>query len=123
MLDEAIAKAKEDEDWQLVEWLRMARGGENAAKWYTTKLDQLKAENTKLRAERDYILANSNPTAAELHRVRSAWKKDRDENAKLREMVRDMFEEIDVYGLDPMYEEEPSWRVGIRELGIEVEDD
>lgn len=90
MLDEAIAKAKEDEDWQLVEWLRMARGGENAAKWYTTKLDQLKAENTKLRAERDYILANSNPTAAELHRVRSAWKKDRDENAKLRELCVDM---------------------------------
>ena len=43
------------------------------------------------------------------------------ENDKLRELVRDMLEEIEVYGLDPMYEEEPSWRIGIRELGIEVD--
>ena len=49
--------------------------------------EQLKAENAKLRAERDYLLANSNPTATELRRVRSAWKSDRDENAKLREQV------------------------------------
>jgi len=49
LLDEAIAKAKEAEDWQLVEWLRMVRGGESAAKWYTAKFDQLKAENAKLR--------------------------------------------------------------------------
>ena len=45
-------------------------------------------ENAKLRAERDYLLINSNPTAAELRRVRSAWKKDREENEKLRELVR-----------------------------------
>jgi hypothetical protein len=57
------------------------------------------------------------------------------ENKKLRELVRDMFEEIEAGGFDPMverhgkstvyYEEDPSWRVGIRErmreLGIEVE--
>ena len=57
------------------------------------------------------------------------------ENAKLRELVRDMFEEIEAGGFDPMverhgkstvyYEEDPSWRVGIRErireLGIEVD--
>jgi len=50
-------------------------------------LNGIIAENAKLRAERDYLLANSNPTATELRRVRSAWKKDRDENAKLREQV------------------------------------
>lgn len=59
------------------------------------------------------------------------------ENAKLRELVRDMFEEIEAGGFNPMverygkssvyYEEDPSWRVGIRErvreMGIEVSDD
>ena len=59
------------------------------------------------------------------------------ENAKLRELVRDMFEEIEAGGFDPMverhgkstvyYEEDPSWRVGIRErmreLRIEMEDE
>lgn len=56
------------------------------------------------------------------------------DNEKLRELVRDMFEEIEYSGFDPFverqgkrgsyYEEDPSWRVGIRErireLGIEV---
>ena len=50
-------------------------------------LNGIIAENAKLRAERDYLLANSNPTATELRRVRSAWKKDRDENVKLMEQV------------------------------------
>lgn len=56
LLDEAIIKAKECEDWQLVEWLRMARGGESAARWYSDKLRnahrierKLMDENTKLR--------------------------------------------------------------------------
>lgn len=49
LLDEAIVKAKEAEDWQLVEWLRMARGGESAARWYTEKLREAEAENAKLR--------------------------------------------------------------------------
>ena len=49
LLDDAISKAKDDEDWQLVEWLRMARGGVKAAYWYTSKLNELQAENTKLR--------------------------------------------------------------------------
>lgn len=65
----------------------------------------------------------------ELAEVRGA------ENEMLRELVRDMFEEIEASGFDPMverqgkrgpyYEEDPSWRVGIRErvreLGIEVD--
>ena len=49
LLDEAIAKAKEAEDWQLVEWLRMARSGESASRWYTEKLQEAQAENAKLR--------------------------------------------------------------------------
>ena len=58
-----------------------------------------------------------------------------DENAKLRELVRDMFEVIEDPCFDPLverrgkrgsyYEEDPSWRVKIREcvreLGIEVD--
>lgn len=59
LLDEAITKAKEAEDWQLVEWLRMARGGESAARWYSDKL-------------------------REAHRTE---RKLLDENAKLRELV------------------------------------
>ena len=51
------------------------------------RITELEDENAELRAERDYLLMNSNPTATELRRVRSAWKKDRDENAKLREQV------------------------------------
>ena len=56
------------------------------------------------------------------------------ENTNLKKLVRDMFEEIEAGGFDPMverqgkrgpyYEEDPSWRVGIRErmreLGVEA---
>ena len=63
LLDEAIAKAKEAGDWQLVEWLRMARGGESAARWYTAKLGEARLDMSKLMTE----------------------------NAKLRELVRDMY--------------------------------
>lgn len=56
LLDDAITRAKEAEDWQLVEWLRMARGGESAARWYTEKLRdanrtirKMLNENAKLR--------------------------------------------------------------------------
>ena len=49
LLDEAITKAKEAEDWQLVEWLRMARGCESAARWYTKRLRELEVENDRLR--------------------------------------------------------------------------
>ena len=63
LLDDAIAKAKEAEDWQLVGWLRMARGEEAAARWYTEKLleawraeRKLMNENAKLRDELDLCL-------------------------------------------------------------------
>lgn len=64
LLDDAITKAKEAEDWQLVEWLRMARGGESAARWYTEKL---KDANRTIRK-----LLNENTKLREL--VRMAWK-------------------------------------------------
>ena len=48
LLDEAIAKAKEAEDWQLVEWLRMARGSESAARWYSDKLREAHRTERKL---------------------------------------------------------------------------
>lgn len=63
LLDEAIAKAKECGDWQLVEWLRMARGGESAARWYSDKL-------------------------RDAHRIE---RKLMDKNAKLRELVRTFY--------------------------------
>lgn len=63
LLDDAITKAKEAEDWQLVEWLRMARGGESAARWYTEKL------------------RDANRTIRKLL----------NENAELRELVKDMW--------------------------------
>lgn len=49
LLDEAIVKAKEAEDWQLAEWLRTARGADASARWYTAKINGLTAENAKLR--------------------------------------------------------------------------
>lgn len=56
LLDEAIAKAKECGDWQLVEWLRMARGGESAARWYSDKLREERDENAKLRELCEWLL-------------------------------------------------------------------
>lgn len=76
LLDEAIVKAKEAEDWQLVEWLRMARGGESAARWYTARLRGLEDENARLRS----CLSDDAENARMIMR----------ENAKLRELVRVM---------------------------------
>lgn len=97
MLDDAIAKAKEAEDWQLVEWLRMARGGESAARWYTTKLREAS------RAERKLL----------------------DENAKLRELVRDVVLLAGVNGVDvtkmQLHAHGGDWRTvweRMRELGV-----
>ena len=53
-------------------------------------LQEALEENAKLRKERDRLLMNANPTANELRRVRAAWEKDRAENAKLRELVREL---------------------------------
>lgn len=63
LLDEAIAKAKADGDVQIAEWLRQARGADAAARWYTEKL------------------RDANRTIRKLL----------DENARLQELVRDMW--------------------------------
>ena len=80
LLDEAIIKAKECKDWQLVEWLRMARGGESAARWYTGKFAELQAENDKL-----VMKLNAE------HIVRQNVER---ENAKLRELIADLWKYI-----------------------------
>lgn len=85
ILDDAISKAKVDEDWQLVEWLRMARGATSAAMWYSNKLceahrtvQKLLNENAKLRelvrclvnaehpSDRATLIANAADMLAEL---------------------------------------------------------
>ena len=76
LLDEAIVKAKEAEDWQLVEWLRMARGSESAARWYTAKLRELEGENARLCSCLSDDAENARMIMAE--------------NAKLRELVHVM---------------------------------
>ena len=98
ILDDAISKAKVDEDWQLVEWLRMARGATSAAMWYSNKL-------------------------CEAHRT---VQKLLNENAKLRELVRDMWE----FGFGDNSGANDAWAWHeradeladrMRELGVEVE--
>lgn len=82
LLDDAIAKAKADEDWQLVEWLRMARGGESAARWYTAKLGEARLDMSKLMTENAKLrhdLEEANNQAEEVCI----------ENAKLREELAD----------------------------------
>lgn len=60
LLDEAIEHAKavartcNDDQCaadhiQLVEWLRLARGANKAAKWYMSKIHKLEAENAELK--------------------------------------------------------------------------
>ena len=60
MLDEAIEHAKEvartcNDDQcaadhiQLADWLRQARGADKAARWYMSKIQELEAENEKLK--------------------------------------------------------------------------
>lgn len=59
-IDEAIEHAKEvartcddsqcaADHAQLAEWLRQARGADEAGRWYTSKIRELESENAKLR--------------------------------------------------------------------------
>lgn len=89
ILDEAIAKAKENEDWQLVEWLRMARCGESAARWYSEKLRELEDENAKLRDEIDQWHRLTAGIELPEYPITEFQPKDLErENAKLRELVQ-----------------------------------
>lgn len=90
LLDDAIAKAKEAEDWQLVEWLRMARGGESAARWYSDKL-------------------------REAHRTE---RKLLDENAKLRESCSELLRMAESH--DPEWLHWPEMHDDLRKLGVKI---
>ena len=108
--------------------------------------ERLKADNAKLREDRDrykVMFESVHATAGELHRVRYEWKRDREQNAKLRELAvrayktaRMMCEAWD--GPCQSNSDVPSWRVpcptderdeqcvfgqlerDMRELGMEV---
>ena len=127
---------------QLAEWLRKARGAEKAASWYTKKIreleeerdmyrdfvgcisrehsqtlvelsgayfacDQLKEENAKLRKELEAV-----GTAAYLY----GRKDPQEENEKLRELVRELYEDQCCEG------DQWKYRDRLRELGIEVDE-
>jgi len=102
LLDKAIADAKEAEDWQLVEWLRTARGSESAAQWYSDKLRKA------LRAERK--LLNENAKLKELAKL-------------MHETIRDLQETLDasvvVGGVELSAE---YFETELNKLGIEVEE-
>ena len=147
LLDDAIAKAKEAEDWQLVGWLRMARGEEAAARWYTEKLleawraeRKLMNENAKLRDELDLCLKhvkkceeceamfNCEDCEAMLDcdeclRADSSQKERKRvdyENAKLRELVEDMAAEIRGLGVDFKRVGWCDYADRMRELGVDA---
>lgn len=113
LLDDAIAKAKDAEDWQLVEWLRMARGADSAARWYSKKLQEAH------RAERKIL--NENVRLREL--AERAW--------KTAERLCQAFDgpcridDVTAYKPCPMGERDEECvygqlQVELRELGIEV---
>lgn len=81
-------------------------------------INELETENIKLQATKSYLLANSNPTTGELRHVRIEWKNDRDENAKLRELVDELYPLADYCAMDES--ELDKARDLMRELGIEV---
>ena len=93
------------------------------------RIVRLEDKRDKLRKENDYLLMNANPTATELRRVRRAWKNDRDENTKLRELIRDYDKCLDTalhlagkagYPHMPDGHLFESLSPRMRELGIEV---
>lgn len=139
LLDDAIAKAKECGDCQLVEWLRMARGGESAARWYSDKLRdahrierKLMAENAKLREENGRLEQEMMTRCGECEAMldcdeclrADASQKERKrldyENAKLKELVRDMAAEIRGLGVDFKRVGWCDYADRMHELGVEV---
>lgn len=109
LLDDAIAKAKETEDWQLVEWLRMARGGKSAVKWYTERLRELEDENARLRS----CLSDDAENARMIM----------GENDRLRELVRD-WHALATGGADSLTDwnhEQADLERRMRELGVEAD--
>ena len=121
-IDEAIEHAKEvartcddsqcaADHAQLAEWLRQARGADEAGRWYTSKIRELESENARLRS----CLSDDAENARQIM----------GENERLRELVLYMHR-CYVIGHDwgPWGAPEKQHVEGImRELGIEVEDD
>ena len=115
-IDEAIEQVEE-----------RACGNDQCAKDHAQLADWLR-ELRRARMEIDLLKTLRDGFKADAQKYKG-------ENARLRELVRDMFEEIEADGFNPMverhgnstvyYVEDPSWRVGIRErvrkLGVEVD--
>ena len=98
---------------------------------------RLSAENAKLREERDNYKAlwdHATVTDCELRRVRAAWKEDREKNAKLRELARELWayaeqelvcDENCPYGASCDWMEPTVvcvFKRRMRELGVEVDE-
>lgn len=76
-------------------------------------------ENSNLRAERDHWRAAADRctcTEGELRRVRAAWEKDRNDNAKLRELCAEIWSAWQHSEFSMM----PKLLDRMRELGVEV---
>lgn len=81
-------------------------------------------ENAKLREERDYYKAlweHATATDCELRRVRTAWKEDRKQNAKLRQIAARMWP-MATRAKRCTFADRLKLRAEIDELGIEVEE-
>lgn len=153
-LDEAIEHAEEvartcddsqcaADHMQLAKWLRMTRGIDEAETSYTEKIRKLEAQNkwlrrecTSLRKSREREFAASCEAATnsmgQIGTLRDKNAELRDENERLRELVRDMWRdgmcECDELRVCPRGEYhcakcEYHYPDRMRELGIEADDD
>lgn len=130
-IDEAIEHAKEvartcddgqcaADHIQLAEWLRRARGADKAARWCTEEIQELKAENAKLREERDHWRVEQVHAYGNWEDTYKRASELEAENAKLRELCSALYEFA--------YDEYPdsaelNFADRMRELRIEVEHD
>lgn len=92
--------------------------------YYYLSLKDAMDENAKLREERDYYKAlweHAAVTDCELRRVRSAWKENRKQNAKLRETLRRRTEQFS--GMGEMWVERGVENAKLRELVRELYED
>jgi hypothetical protein len=118
----------ERELYDLEEYLRRNDDSADSSTYLTivgiaNEVSELESENIKLRNENNHLIMNSHPTATELRRVRRAWEKDREENARLRVLVRHLYvcKEHDDCRYCPYREEPCNFKYDMRELKIEVD--
>lgn len=102
-LDEAIEHAKEVAETcndsgcaadhiQLAEWLRQARGAGKAARWYTGRIQELEAENDKMREQIEHLQptdceGNVLDIADMVHMLRSEYDGDHEWDDVVVELV------------------------------------